>query len=73
MDPIDSNWRPSQEENKSIITETYELITEKLYYLKNNTDCPDAFIYKFIGEIQKEWHPTSCQFIARSSKKNFQR
>ena len=73
MDSINSNWRPSQEENKGIIAETYESIIEKLYYLKNNTDCPDEFIYKFIGEIQKEWHPTSCQYIARSTKKNLQR
>ena len=69
MDSINLNWTPSQEENNGIITKTYELIIEKLHYLRKETNCPDEFIYKFVGEIQKEWHPSSCQSIARLSKK----
>ena len=73
MDPINSNWTPSQEENFGIITKIYELINAKLNHLKSEIDCPDEFIYKFIGAIQKEWHPSSCQSIARSSKKDFKK
>ena len=72
MHPINSSWTPSHEENNGIVTKTYELINEKLHYLKAKTDCPDEFIHKFIGAIQKEWHPSSCQSIARRSKKDFQ-
>ena len=72
MHPINSNWTPSHEENSGIITKTYELINEKLNYLKAETDCSDEFIHKFIGAIQKEWHPSSCQSIARRSRKDFQ-
>ena len=72
MHPISSSWTPSHEENNGIITETYELINAKLHYLKAKTDCPDEFIHKFVGAIQKEWHPSSCQSIARKSKKDFQ-
>ena len=67
-----SNWTPSHEENSGIITKTYELINAKLHYLKAETDCPDEFIYKFIGAIQKEWHPSSCKSIARRSRKDLQ-
>tara|TARA_Y100000589_G_C26603501_1_gene407293 strand:+ start:175 stop:390 length:216 start_codon:yes stop_codon:yes gene_type:complete len=70
MDPINSNWTPSHEENNGIITETYELIVEKLLYLKAETNCPDEFVYEFVGAIQKEWHPSSCQSITRSSRKD---
>ena len=68
MDPINSNWIPSDEEYKGIIRRTYELINDELHYLKGETDCPDEFVYKFIGAIQKEWHPSSCQSIARNQK-----
>ncbi len=71
MYPIKSSWTPSHEENNGIITKTYELINAKLHYLKAKTDCPDEFIHKFIGAIQKEWHPSSCQSIARRSRKEF--
>ena len=71
MHPINSSWTPSSEENNGIITKTYEFINAKLHCLKSKTDCPDEFIYKFVGAIQKEWHPSSCQSIARTSKKEF--
>jgi len=72
MDLINFNWTPSDEQNNGIITETYELINAKLHYLKAQTDCPDEFIYKFVGAIQKQWHPSSCQSIAKRSRKDFQ-
>jgi len=70
MDPINHSWTPSQEENNGIITIIYELINAKLHYLKKETNCPDEFIYKFVGAIQNEWHPSGCQSLARASKKN---
>ena len=72
MIPVNSSWTPSDEENNGIITKTYEFINSKLNYLKAETDCPDEFIYKFIGAIQKEWHPSSCHSIARTSRRNFE-
>tara|TARA_B100000575_G_C22751480_1_gene448267 strand:- start:278 stop:508 length:231 start_codon:yes stop_codon:yes gene_type:complete len=71
MDPIDSNWTPSHEENNGIITKTYKLINATLHSLKAETNCPDEFIYKFVGAIQKEWHSSSCHSIARTSRKDF--
>ena len=68
MGSLSSTWTPSNEENKKIITNAYELINNKLNYLKDQTDCTDEFIYEFLGSIQKEWHPSSCQSIARSRK-----
>ena len=68
MDLINSNWTPSYEENKGIIKKTYELIDAELHHLKGETDCPDEFIYKFVGAIQKEWHPSCCKSIVRKSK-----
>ena len=72
MQAINSSWTPSDEENNGIITKIYELINAKLHYLKAETDCPDEFIHQFVGAIQKEWDPTSCQSIARTSRKDFQ-
>tara|TARA_Y100000589_G_C26636595_1_gene420281 strand:+ start:124 stop:345 length:222 start_codon:yes stop_codon:yes gene_type:complete len=72
MHPKNSNWTPSYEENSGIITKTYESINAKLHYLKAEIDCPDEFIHKFVGAIQKEWLPSSCQSIARRSRKDFQ-
>ena len=72
MDPINLNWTPSNEENNGIIKKTYELINEELHSLKGETNCPDEFIHQFVGAIQKEWDPTSCQSIARTSRKDFQ-
>ena len=72
MHLLNSNWTPSNEENNGIITKTYELINEKLQYLKAETNCPDEFIHRFIGAIQKEWHPSSCQSISRTSREDIE-
>ena len=63
-------WSPSQEENLGIITSVYENIKEELSELQKETGCPDSFIYDFIGNIQNEWHPNSCQYLVRNKKKN---
>ena len=62
-------WVPSQEENLGLITSVYEFIKEELSELQKETGCPDAFIYDFIGKIQNEWHPESCQSIVRNKKR----
>ena len=67
MDNI--KWVPSQEENLGVITSVYESIKEKLSKLQEETECPDTFIYEFIGNIQNEWHPKSCHSVVRKNKR----
>ena len=62
-------WVPSHEDNLGVITNVYESIKEKLSELQKETGCPDLFIYDFIGKIQNEWHPESCQSIVRNKKR----
>ena len=62
-------WVPSLEENLGVITRVYESIKEELSELQNQTECPDSFIYDFIGKIQNEWHPESCCSIVRNKKR----
>ena len=62
-------WAPSQEENIVVITSVYESIKEELSELQKETGCPDSFIYDFIGKIQNEYHPESCQSIVRNQKR----
>ena len=64
------NWTPSQEDNLGIITSVYGIIKAELSELQEEIDCPDLFIYDFIGKIQNEWHPKSCHSIARNNKRN---
>ena len=63
-------WEPTNEQNIEIISRTYEFIKDELSELQEVTDCPDTFIYEFIGRIQHEWHPESCHALARNHKKN---
>ena len=65
-------WTPSQEENLGIITNVYKCIKEGLSELQDETGCPDSFIYDFLGNIQNEWHPKSCHYLARNKKKEYQ-
>ena len=62
------NWEPTQEDNIGVITSAYNSIKKQLSEVKKITNCPDNFIYNFIGEIQKEWDPNSCHSIARNKK-----
>ena len=61
-------WEPSYEENIGIITSVYEFIKGELTELQEVTNCPDSFVYNFIGKIQNEWHPESCHSKARNNK-----
>ena len=63
-------WEPTNEQNIGIISRVYEFIEEELTELQEEIECPDTFIYDFIGRIQKEWHPESCHSLARNHKKN---
>ena len=63
------NWEPTYEQNIGIISSVYEFIKEELSELQEETECPDTFIYDFIGRIQHEWHPESCHSLARNQKK----
>ena len=63
------NWEPTNEQNIGIISSVYEFIKEELSELQEVTECPDTFIYDFIGRIQHEWDPKSCHSLARNQKK----
>ena len=65
-----NKWAPSKGENFGVITRVYESIKEELSGLQKETGCPDSFIYDFIGNIQNEWHPESCQSIVRNKNRN---
>ena len=64
------NWEPTYEQNIGIISSVYEFIKEELRELQEVTECPDTFIYDFIGRIQHEWHPESCHSLVRNNRKN---
>ena len=63
-------WKPTNEQNIGIISSVYEFIKGELFELQEETECPDSFIYDFIGRIQHEWHPESCHSLARNHKKD---
>ena len=63
-----SNWVPSEEDNTGAISESYYSITKELKYLQDKLNCPDNFIYDFLGAIQKEWNPESCKIKAKAFK-----
>ena len=64
----DSNWVPTEEDNLGAISESYYLIIKELENLQDKVNCPDNFIYDFLGAIQKEWNPESCKIKAKSFK-----
>ena len=68
MKKEDKTWKPTNEQNIGIISSVYEFIKEELSELQEVTECPDTFIYEFIGRIQHEWHPKSCHSLARNHK-----
>ena len=63
-------WEPTNEQNIGIISSVYEFIKGELSELQEITECPDSFIYDFMGRIQYEWHPESCHSLVRNHKKN---
>ena len=64
------NWEPTYEQNIGIISSVYEFIKEEISEMQEKIECPDSFIYDFLGRIQHEWHPESCHSLARNHKKN---
>ena len=63
-------WEPTNEQNIGIISSVYEFIKGELSDLQEITECPDTFIYEFIGRIQYEWHPESCHSLSRNHQKD---
>ena len=63
-------WEPTNEQNIGIISNVYEFIKGELSELQKVTECPDTFIYDFVGKIQNEWDPESCHSLARKHKKD---
>ena len=68
IDNKKSNWNPSEEQNLGEISESYYFISKELENLQKKLNCPDIFIYNFLGAIQKEWNPSSCKMKAKSFK-----
>ncbi len=66
-----SNWVPSEEDNLGAISESYHSITKELEILQDKVNCPDKFIYEFLGAIQKEWDHTSCKIKAKNFKNKY--
>ena len=66
-----SNWVPSEEDNLGAVSESYYSIKKELNILQDKVNCPDNFIYDFLGAIQKEWDPESCQSKAKKFKKKY--
>ena len=64
------NWEPTYEQNIGIISSVYEFIKEEISEMQEKIECPDSFIYDFLGRIQHEWRPESCHSLARNHKKN---
>ena len=63
-----SKWVPSEDDNLGPISESYITITKELENLQDKLNCPDNFIFDFLGAIQKEWDPVSCKMKAKSFK-----
>ena len=61
-------WVPSEEDNLGPISESYYSITKELETLQDKLNCPDKFIYDFLGAIQKDWDPESCKIKAKQLK-----
>ena len=61
-------WVPSEEDNLGPISESYYSITKELETLQDKLNCPDNFIYDFLGAIQKDWVPESCKIKAKHLK-----
>ena len=61
---------PTNEQNIGIISSVYKFIKEEHSELQEVTQCPDTFIYDFIGRIQYEWHRESCHSFDRNHKKD---
>ena len=61
-------WVPSEEDNLGPISESYYSITKELETLQDKLNCPDNFIYDFLGAIKKDWEPESCKIKAKHLK-----
>ena len=61
-------WVPSAEDNLGPISESYYSITKELETLQDKLNCPDNFIYDFLGAIQKDWDLESCKIKAKYIK-----
>ena len=66
-----SKWVPSEEDNLGPISESYYFISKELHSLQEKVNCPDNFIYNFLGAIQKEWNPECCKIKAKSYKNKY--
>ena len=61
-------WVPSEQDNLGPISQSYSSISKELENLQDKVNCPDNFIYDFLGAIQKDWDLESCKIKAKHIK-----
>ena len=71
MKKLFKNWEFSYEQYIGKISCVYEFIKQEINELQEKTECPDTFIYDFLGRIQNEWHPESCHLLAKNHKRTY--
>ncbi len=63
-------WNPSKEQQSGSISRTFDFFIDELTELQEDLDCPDVFIYDFLGLIRNRWSPESCHSKARQHKRD---
>ena len=66
---MSEQWKPTEEQNTGPISRVSEFFIDELNELQEELNCPDDFIYDFIGAIRNRWSPDSCHSQARNFKR----
>ena len=62
-------WKPTEDQNTGPISRVSEFFIDELKELQEELDCPDEFIYDFLGALRNSWSSDSCHTKARKHKK----
>ena len=63
-------WRPSQKQQKGLISRSFEFFNDELAEMQNKLDCPDEFICDFLDIVKNCWLPDSCYSKGRQHKRD---
>ena len=66
---MSEQWKPTEEQNTGPISRVSEFFIDELNELQEELECPDEFIYDFMGAIRNRWSPDSCHSQARKLKR----
>ncbi len=58
-------WKPTEEQNIGPISRVSEFFIDELNELQDDLNCPDEFIYDFLGILRNRWAPDSCHSQVR--------